>query len=654
MTLPARRLPASVLSLLLLASVVAPSAQDRPAAAPGRNDGTEWLNIGGDKGSTRYSPLRQIDRTNAGQLRIAWRRPAIADELRAKYPEVRSGANRSTPLLINGVLYGPNAVGLIEAFDPGTGKTIWVQEPPDGQPLGGTATRAIAYWRGGADERIFAIRGQFLWALDVKTGKLVAAFGSNGRIDLKPALGPIGKAMVFWNFAPFVCNDVVMVGVSLNDNIKTREEPPGIVQAFDVRSGKPRWVFRPIPRPGEPGNETWENDSWAYTGSANVWSLMSADEQLGYAYLPTGSPTSDMYGGHRLGNNLFGNSVICVRCATGERVWHFQTIHHDLWDWDNNVAPILTDITVDGRPIKAVVQLTKQAMAYVLDRVTGKPVWPIEERPVPASNTPGERASRTQPFPTRPAPFDRHGLTQDDLIDFTPQLKAEAVEIARHYVLGPVFTPPSIKGDGPTATRGTLQMPGETGGAQYMGAAFDPETRMLYVPSITATFAADLVPGEPETSLRYVRGTREHIAGPQGLPIMKPPYGRITAIDLNTGRHVWMVPNADGPRDHPALKGLTLPPLGQPMHDRVIATPTLLLAAQGDITGEAATPPFGGPGDKKFRAYDKATGAVIAELQLPAGASGGMLTYLHGGKQYIVLPVATRGSAPEIIALSLP
>ena len=235
-----------------------------------------------------------------------------------------------------------------------------------------------------------------------------------------------------------------MVGVSLNDNIKTREEPPGLVQAFDVRTGKPRWVFNPIPRPGEIGNETWENDSWSYSGSANVWSAMSADEELGYAYLPTGSPTGDMYGGHRLGNNLFGNSVVCVKCLTGERVWHFQTIHHDLWDWDNNVAPMLVDITVNGKPIKAVVQLTKQAMAYVFDRVTGTPVWPIVERPVPASTTPGERASATQPIPTRPAPFDRQGLTTDDLIDFTPALRAEALAIAKRYVLGPVFTPPSI------------------------------------------------------------------------------------------------------------------------------------------------------------------------------------------------------------------
>jgi quinoprotein glucose dehydrogenase len=422
--------------------------QAGPSSGAGsRTTGTnaaEWLNIGGDKGSTRYSPLDQISRGNVSSLRIAWRRPGVADELRAKYPEAKFGNNRATPLMINGVLYAPNALGLVEAFDAATGKTIWVQEPPEGQPIAGAATRAVAYWRSGDEARLFALRNSHLWALDIKTGRLIGSFGENGRVDLRARLGQIGRAGLNWPFAPFVCNDVVMVGMSLSDGVRTREEPPGYVQAFDVRTGKPRWMFNPIPRPGEVGNETWENDSWAYTGAAGVWSLMSADEELGYAYLPTGSPTSDMYGGHRLGNNLFGNSLVCVKCATGERVWHFQTIHHDLWDWDNNVAPILADITVNGKPIKAVVQLTKQAMAYVFDRATGAPVWPIEERPVPSSKTPGERTSPTQPFPTKPAPFDRHGLTMDDLINFTPALRAEAVEIAGRYVVGPIFTPPSI------------------------------------------------------------------------------------------------------------------------------------------------------------------------------------------------------------------
>jgi quinoprotein glucose dehydrogenase len=619
----------------------------------GRED-VEWLALGGDAGSTRYSPLTGIDRTNVDRLRIAWRRPAVASEFAAAHPELKFGNNRSAPLMVGGVLYAPNAVGLVEAFDAATGATIWVQEPPAGEPPGGTATRGVAVWRGGAETRIYALRNSQLWALDARTGSLVSSFGDRGRIDLKTRLGNLGRAMVIWNFAPFVCQDVVMVGVSLNDNIKTREEPPGLVQAFDVRTGKPRWVFNPVPRPGEIGNDTWENDSWSYSGSANVWSAMSADEELGYAYLPTGSPTGDMYGGHRLGNNLFGNSVVCVKCLTGERVWHFQTIHHDLWDWDNNVAPVLADITVNGKPIKAVVQLTKQAMAYVFDRVTGTPVWPIVERPVPASTTPGERASATQPIPSRPAPFDRQGLTTDDLIDFTPALRAEALTIARQFVLGPIFTPPSIAHEGAGVTRGTLQLPGDTGGAQYTGAAFDRDTGWLYISSITSTFVADLVPGDPATGLRYVRGDRDHVAGPQGLPLMKPPYGRVVAINLNTGDHVWTVPNADGPRDHPALKSLNLPPLGQPIHDRLIVTPTLLFAAQGDANGEAATPPFGASGSHKFRAYDKATGAVIRELDLPAGATGGMVTYQRNGRQYILLPVGTRGQPSELIALSLP
>lgn len=634
-----------------LAGVRLLSQPARPVV--GRED-VEWLGLGGDAGSTRYSPLTQIDRTNVDRLRIAWRRPAVAPELTTAHPDMKVGNNRSAPLMIAGVLYAPNAVGLVEAFDAATGATIWVQEPPPGEPSTGAATRGVAFWRDGGETRIYALRNSQLWALDAKTGKLVTSFGSDGHVDLKAGLGDLGRAMVMWNFAPFVCKDVVMVGVSLNDNIKTREEPPGLVQAFDVRTGKRRWVFNPIPRPGEIGNDTWENDSWSYSGSANVWSAMSADEELGYAYLPTGSPTGDMYGGHRLGNNLFGNSVVCVKCVTGERVWHFQTIHHDLWDWDNNVAPIVVDITVNGKPIKAVVQLTKQAMAYVFDRVTGTPVWPIVERPVPVSTTPGERAAATQPIPTKPAPFDRQGLTTDDLIDFTPALRAEALAIAKRYVLGPLFTPPSIAGDSAGATKGTLQLPGEIGGAQYTGAAFDRETGLLYISSISATFAADLVPGDPATGLRYVRGVRAQVPGPQGLPLMKPPYGRIVAINLNTGDHAWMVPNADGPRDHPALTGLTLPPLGQPIHDRLIVTPTLLLAVQGDAGGEAATPAFGGNSGQKFRAYDKATGAVIREIDLPGGATGGMVTYQRNGQQYILLPIGSKGQASELIALSLP
>ena len=429
---------------------------------------------------------------------------------------------------------------------------------------------------------------------------------------------------------------------------------PGIVQAIDVRTGRLRWTFNPIPRPGQIGSETWEEDSWSYSGAANVWSLISSDEQLGLAYLPTGAPTNDMYGGHRPGNNLFSNSLVCVRCATGERVWHYQLVHHDLWDYDTNVAPILVDIPLNGKVVRAVVQLSKQAMAYVFDRATGRPIWPIEERPVPKSNTPGEKTAPTQPFPTKPAPFDRHGLTTDDLIDFTPELRAEALEIAKRYVLGPIYTPPSVRGPGPTDTKGTLQMPGATGGAEWGGAGFDPETGIIYIPSITGTFAADLLPGDPKTTdLRYTRGDRELVIGPRGLPISKPPYGRIVAIDLKSGDHLWSVANGDGPRDHEAIRHLNLPPLGQPSRDMPLLTRSLLFVAQGDPI-MIRTPPGGGNNGNRIRAYDKKSGAVVWDFKLPAGTTGAIMTYLHKGKQYIVAPIGATNHPAEFVALSLP
>jgi quinoprotein glucose dehydrogenase len=637
-------LGAGVLCALSLAS----SARVRSQAAPTAG---EWRDYAADKGFTKYSPLDQINKNNVGRLRIAWRRPALDPDLRAENPSLTFANNlRSTPLMVGGVLFASNGIGLVEAFDAGTGKTLWVQEF-DGELRGGASSRGIAYWDSGDDARLLAVRGQYLAAIDPKTGKLLRNFGANGRVDLLPGMGPRMKTFS-WTSAPQICNDVVLIGASMTDAPGNKEEPPGKVQAFDVRTGKPRWAFNPIPRPGEVGSETWENDSWSYSGEANVWSFMSSDEQLGLAYLPTGAPTNDMYGGHRLGDNLFGNTLVCIKCATGERVWHFQVVHHDLWDYDNNVAPILIDINVSGRPIKAVVQLTKQAMAYVLDRETGKPVWPIEERPVPKSTTPGERTAATQPFPTRPAPFDRQGLTIDDLIDFTPQLRAEAVEIAKRYVIGPMFTPPSIKSDG--GTRGTLQMPGATGGAEWGGGPFDPETGIMYVPSITGTFAADLLPGDPaKTNLRYTRGSRDLVEGPQGLPITKPPYGRITAINMNTGEHLWSVPNGDGPREHPALKALNLPPLGQPSRDMPLLTRTLFFLGQGDPL-MVRTPPMWGKFGNELRAYDKATGQLVEKLELPAGATGALMTYMHAGKQFILMPIGSRTHAPEFVALSLP
>jgi quinoprotein glucose dehydrogenase len=577
----------------------------------------------------------------------------VADELRSQRKDlVVSNLFRSTPLMIDGVLYASNGIGFVEAFDPATGKTLWVQEPPDSKPesLNGTSTRGVAYWRNGADERIFSVRPPYLFAINPKTGELIRSFGDLGKVDLRTGLGAQPQPYNFTS-APLVIKDIAVIGSSIADNPNVKEGTPGNIRGYDVKTGKLRWTFRVIPKAGEFGVETWENGSWEYTGAANAWSNLSGDEELGHIYLPLTAPTSDMYGGHRLGNNLFGNSLVCLKAETGERIWHFQTVHHDPWDYDLPAAPILADIRVDGKPVKAVVQVTKQGFAFVLDRVTGRPVWPIEERPVPQSATPGERTSPTQPFPTKPAPFERQGVSIDDLIDFTPELRSEAIEITKRYVTGPLFTPPSIKGDRPNDTRGTLQLPGSVGGADWNGAALDPETGILYVPSVTGTFAADLVPGDPARSnLRYVRGTREFVTGPRGLPLFKPPYGRITAISLNTGDHVWMKPNGDGPRDHPAIKHLNLPPLGQSGRASPLVTKTLLFIGEGDPIN-IRTPPGGG--GTKFRAYDKASGAVLWETALPAGTTGAPMTYMHKGKQYIVVAIGSTGHPAEFVALAL-
>jgi len=379
---------------------------------------------------------------------------------------------------------------------------------------------------------------------------------------------------------------------------------------------------------------------------------MSADDELGYVYLPTTSVTNDMYGGARLGDNLYSSSIVCVDAATGRRVWHYQTVHHDLFDYDNPAAPILADITVDGKKIKAVVQITKQSFAYVLDRVTGKPVWPIVEKPVPPSTVPGEKAAPTQPFPSKPPAFDRQGITENDLIDFTPELRAEALAIFKKYRTGPVFTPPSIEGTGLNDLKGTIELPGSVGGADWTGAAFDPETGMLYVPSMTNPFVANLIPGDPkETNLRYRASTRELIQGPRGLPLVKPPYGRITALDLNRGELKWTIANGDGPRFHPELKALNLPPLGQAVRAAALVTKTLLFVTEGDQIN-VRTPPNGG--GKKIRAYDKATGAVLWETALEAGSTGTLMTYLHKGKQYIVVAIGGVQHPAEFVSFSLP
>jgi quinoprotein glucose dehydrogenase len=650
------RRSATVAAAILIAHVA--------PAQHGARDG-EWHEYSGDLGASKYSPLDQIDASNVDRLAIAWRRPALDASILAQSPRMRAGRSfRSTPLMIDGVLYAPNGVGFVEAFDPGSGKTIWVEPPLEAGDSGyrGASTRGIAYWRSGNDARLLVQHTEYLLALDPKTGKPIPSFGDNGRVFLSAGMGP--DMRYTWTGAPFVMNDVVLLGMSPFDDFANKEATRSDVRAYDVRTGRLRWTFHVIPQQGEFGVETWENDSWRYTGHSPVWSMFSGDPELGLIYLPITAPTSDMYGGHRLGDNLFSQSIVAVDAATGKRAWHFQTVHHDLWDFDPPAAPILMDIEVDGKPIKAVVLLTKQAFAFVLDRATGIPVWPIVERPVPASNVPGERASPTQPFPTKPPAFDLQGATEDNLVDFTPELRAEARAILERYTHGPLYTPPSVRDDGPGGKLGTIQLPGSAGSPSWTGGAVDPETGILYVPSATAPFIADLEAGDPAaTNLRFVKGTRLWgPAGPRGLPLFKPPYGRISAIDMNAGEILWQVANGDGPRDNPAIAHLNLGALGNPGHSAPLVTKTLLFVGEGSdaMVVTSRVPPdmpvdtASNYGEPWFRAFDKKTGEVVAELELPGGTTGAPMTYMHRGKQYIVVAIGGRDADPEWLALSLP
>jgi quinoprotein glucose dehydrogenase len=609
----------------------------------------------GDPGSTKYSPLDQINADNVRHLKIAWRHPAVDPEIIRAYPTLRPLNNlRSTPLIVKGVLYLSNGLGLAEAIDPGTGRTIWTQEPHrsglDG--LQGGPGRGVAYWGDGSEGRILSVRGPYLSALDARTGKPVPGFGAGGNVDLTESLG---TTRFGWTAPlPVVVRDVVVIGGQGRNETPGEEAlPSGDVRGYDVRTGKLRWTFHVIPREGEFGVDTWKDDSWKRTGKGKVWSTVTADEELGYVYLPLSSAANDYYGGHRPGDNLFSDTLVCLDALTGKRVWHYQLVHHDVWDYDLAAAPILADLTVNGRKIRAVVQVTKMAMTFVFDRVTGEPVWPIEERKVPVSTVPGELTAVTQPFPTKPPPFDRQGLAPDDLIDFTPELRAEAMEIVKQYVIGPMYTPPTVKGLEPGASKGLMYLPGWVGGANWTGAAMDPETGILYVPSVTAPFAVGLVKGASKESHLYKRGPEATLypIGPRGLPLTKPPYGRITAIDLARGEHLWMVPNGDGPRSHPALQGLNLPPLGQPGRAAPLLTKTMLFIGEGDEVGLSIPP---GGGGNAFRAFDKKTGRTLWQTALEAGTTGPPMTYMFNGKQYLVVPIGGQTHPAEFIAFTLP
>ena len=614
-------------------------------AQQGTTDG-QWRSYGGDKGSTKYAPLDQITRDNFSELAIAWRWETIDAEVIA-LDEFRSTPGRfeATPLMANGVLYTSTSLSQVAAIDAGTGETLWKYDPGSwraGRPANlGFIHRGVSYWSDGDEERIIIATGSSqLMAINAKTGKPYADFGGDGSVNLLEGLNRPARVGVHQvNSPPIICRDVIVVGSVIFDRPSTQAYVRGDIRGFDVRTGKQLWQFHSIPQEGEFGNDTWENDSWKYTGNTNVWSLMSADEELGYVYLPFGVASNDFYGGHRHGDNLFANSLVCLNAETGERVWHFQTVHHDVWDYDLPCAPNLVDVVVDGKPIKAVAQMGKTGFCYVFDRVTGEPVWPIEEVAVPQSTVPGEKTSLTQPVPTKPPPFSAQGLTLDNLIDFTPELRQEALEIISEYDYGPIFTPPNEKG--------VITVPSDGGGANWMGAALDPETSIVYVPSISYSSLLKLTKPDPNRSdMKYlIAGFTGRAAGPSGLPLIKPPYSRMTAIDLKTGTHAWMTPIGEGRERHPRLRDLNLPRTGGGGWAYPLATKTLLIAAHGN----------------DLMALDKATGDLIASLELRdekgrsvGNVSGTPMTYMHEGKQYIVLAMTGGAAKAQLVALALP
>jgi glucose dehydrogenase len=613
----------------------------------------EWRSSGGDSSYMRYSPLAQINRDNVKNLKILWRRPALDPALKAQFPKLRTNNYlRATPTMIGGVLYAPDSAGLLEAFDAATGQTIWRQEPvPEMESEGGaSSTRGVDYWKGGSDHRLFSVRNGYLYALDLR-GRSLAAFGTGGRVRLVPE----GARSFGWSSGPIVVGDVVVIAGNLDGagdgGTQWKGSPPEDVRGFDARTGKLLWTFHVVPRAGEFGADTWGNDSGKVSGDLGSWCCISADESLGHVYIPLTAPTAAYYGGHRPGDNLFSNALVALDAKTGKRVWHFQTVHHDLWEYDLVGPATLGDIRVDGRRIKALMQPSKTGFLYVFDRTTGKPVWPIEERPVPASTVPGEHAAPTQPFPTKPPAFARSGLTEDDLIDFTPELRAQARELAKQFVIGPIFTPPSLVSEAPGGKQGTLMVPGSWGSGNWNTGAFDPETGYYYafsheIPRVyriaKATEAgAEMEYWSPNRDAPYI----------DGLPLIKPPYGRIVAYDMNRGEQAWTAVNGDGPRNHPLLKDLKLPPLGTASRPTALVTRTLLFIGDGSNLFGGIHPSMWG---KAFRAYDKATGKVIWETELPSGTTSGPMTYLTRGKQYIVVPIGGRDEPAEWIALGLP
>jgi quinoprotein glucose dehydrogenase len=607
----------------------------------------EWPVYGGDQAGTKFSPLAHINRQNVQTLRLAWEWKT-GDAPNEKFG-TRPGMFENTPLMIGGVVYVTTPYNRVVALEAETGAEIWSYDPQsivDGQPPNGTGYvhRGIAAWRDGGRLRLFLNTRYRLISLDAETGKPIASFGTDGIVDLSQGLRrPIEKRHYTNTSPPVIYKDLVILGNGLGDRLAYKNEPPGDVRAFNARTGKQVWSFQTIPQPGEFGHDTWQGDSWKVGGHTNVWAPMTLDERRGLLYMPVSTPSNDFYGGARHGANLFGESIVCLDANTGKRKWHFQIAHHGLWDYDLASPPNLVTLTVGGRKVDAVVQLTKQSLVFVFDRVTGKPIWPIEERPVPPSDVPGEQASPTQPFPTRPPSLLPLGVSLDDAFDLTPELKAAAQAEMKKYRLGPFYTPPSLEG--------TILRPGILGGANWGGGALDPETTRLFVktsntPSLLRIVRPDRTEKNPRASEVDGEWTGDlenmSAAFAGGIPVTKPPYGHLTALDLNEGVIRWQVPFGDNRnlRENPALKGVALPDqLG-------VAGPQGALATKGGLV-------FVGGGDMAFHAYDTDSGRELLRVPLPRRATATPMTYrTASGRQFVVIATGL-GAGTALMAFAL-
>ena len=616
------------------------------APAAGAASSTTWTHLNGDERANRYAPLDQIDASNAADLEIAW---SVDTGIFGPRPETYSV---TSPLMVDGKLFATaGATRNVIALDAATGQLLWMWRPDEGKrfddaPRKGSG-KGLSYFNNAGEGVIFTMTpGYSLVALHAATGKPVESFGKNGVVDLQEGLrlGPGRDDLdIGISFPPLVVDGVVIAGAAHLVGMRpvAASNVKGDIRGFDARSGKLLWTFKSIPGKGEPGYETWLNGSAEYTGNAGVWTSMSADTTRGVVYLPVESATGDRYGADRLGSNLYASSTVAVDYRTGEKKWHFQSTHHDIWDWDTPAAPLVVDLP-NGE--EAVVQTLKQSHLFMFDPNTGRPIFAVEERPVPASDTPDEVTFPTQPFPVLPAPYDRQGFQEEDLNDMTPTILAKAKEIASKYRFSELYTPPSLYQHPADGSLGTLHLPSSTGGSNWEGAAYDPETGLLYVASRTATSVLSLV-NEPEaSSIKYIQGGAR-TPTIDGLPLVKPPYGRITAIDLVSGEHAWQRVNGDTPeeiKNHPLLKDVDLPPTGKPTRSGMVLTKSLLFFGEG---------PGGSP---LLHAVDKATGETVAEIELPASVTGLPITYMHEGRQFIVMTVSDFRNPARLVALALP